>query len=93
VIRTTVSENPNNLPLKEWIAAQDWDINLTTEIPLGSIIGIRVRKDGLTAKTEEVTGYFQGPQGRFYGVFTSYPIDMRAEYQSIVNAVIYSFTF
>ena len=93
VIRTDVFENPTRLPLKEWIASQGWDIELTTEIPLGSITGIRVRKDGVTTKTEELTGYFQGPLGRIYAIYTSYPLEKKWEYQPIANAVIYSFSF
>ena len=49
--------------LKEWLAAQDWEIDLTNDIPLNGLIGVRVLREGPSPEIQEMSGYFQGPLG------------------------------
>jgi hypothetical protein len=97
VVETWVYPNNRGLPLKEWLAAQldeeDGDTDLTNDIPLDGIIGVRVLSEGLTEGVEEMSGFFQGPLGKIYMVACYYPVDVKWSYRPIANAIIYSFTF
>jgi hypothetical protein len=96
VVETWVYANESGLPLKEWVAAQlddAGDTDLTNDIPLDGIIGVRVLSEGLTEGTEEMAGFFQGPLGKIYMVACYYPTDQRWVYRPVANAIIYSFTF
>lgn len=91
--QTTVLENRDGVPLKEWLAARDWQSDLTNDIPLDGIVGVRVLREGPAAGIEEVSGYFQGPVSKIYVVTCLYPVDQQKEFRPIANAVTYSFEF
>ncbi len=91
LVETTVLDNPDGLPLKEWLAAQDWQLGLTSDIPLDGIMGVRVLKEGPSPEIEELSAYYQGPLGKIYVVTCLYPVDRREEFQPIANAIIHSF--
>ena len=93
VVTINVHENSERWSLKEWVAAQEWDVDLMTEVPLDATIGIRVQGKGTTDGTQETNAYFQGPLGRIYEVICSYPIDRQWEFRPIINALIFSFSF
>jgi len=93
LVETDVFDNPNNLPLKEWLAAQDWKIDLTNDIPLDGLIGVRVLREALSPEIQEMSGYFQGPLGKIYKVTCLYPADQQWEFRPIANAILYSFSF
>lgn len=93
LVETTVLDNPGNLSLKKWLAAQDWQVDLTNDIPLSGIVGVRIIKDGPAPGIQEMSGYFQGPLGDIYAVTCLYPAERQDEFQPIANAVIYSFEF
>ena len=96
LVETWVYPNDAGLPLKEWLVAQIPDesgLDLTNDIPLDGMIGVRVLSSGLTDGIEEMSGFFQGPLGRIYMVACNYPVGRKWEYRPIANAIIYSFTF
>jgi hypothetical protein len=93
LVETDVFDNPDHLPLKEWLAAQDWEIDLTNDIPLDGLVGVRVLQEGPTLEIQEMSGYFQGPLGGIYEVTCRYPADREWEFRPIANAIIYSFSF
>ena len=93
LVETDVLENPGNLPLKEWLMALDQQIDLTNDIPLDGLIGVRVFREGLSPEIQEMNGYFQGPLGRIYLVTCVYATDRQWEFRPIANAIIYSFSF
>ena len=93
VVETDVLENLEGLLLKEWLAAQEWEIDLTTDIPLDGVIGVRVLREGPSPEVQEMAGYFLGPQGRIYEVACRFPYDRRWEFRPIGNAILYSFVF
>jgi hypothetical protein len=93
VVETTVYDNAEGLTLKQWLAAQEWQPDLTNDIPLDGIVGVRVRREDPASGTEWMSGYFQGPLGKIYAVNSQYPVDRRREFRPIANAIIYSFEF
>jgi hypothetical protein len=93
LIQTDVYDNPEMLPLKEWLAAQDWQVDLTNDIPNEGLIGVRVLREGPVPEIQEMSGYFQGPLGKIYEVVCLYPADGQWEFRPIANAVLYSFSF
>jgi hypothetical protein len=93
LVETTVLDNPEGLPLKEWLAAQEWQVNLTNDIALDWIIGIRVLREGPSPETQEMSGYFQGPLGKIYVVTCFYPAARQKEFRPVANAIVYSFEF
>jgi hypothetical protein len=93
LVETDVFDNPDHLPLKEWLAAQDWEVDLTNDIPLDGLIGVRVLREGPSPEIQEMSGYFQGPLGGIYEVTCRYPADRQWEFRPIANAIIYSFSF
>jgi hypothetical protein len=93
LVQTGVIENGEGLPLQEWLAAQDWDIDLADDIPLDDVLGVRVFRQGPSPQIREVSGYFQGPLGNIYVVTCLYRADQADEFQSIANAIIYSLEF
>jgi hypothetical protein len=93
LIQTDVYDNPEMLPLKEWLAAQDWQVDLTNDIPNEGLIGVRVLREGPVPEIQEMSGYFQGPLGKIYEVICLYPVDGQWEFRPIANAVLYSFSF
>jgi hypothetical protein len=93
LVETDVFENSDDLPLKEWLAEQDWEVDLTNDIPLNGLIGVRVLREGPSAEIQEMSGYFQGPLGKIYGVTCRYPADRQWEFRPLANAIIYSFSF
>ena len=94
VVETTVLDNPDDVPLKEWLAAQEWQPDLTNDIPLDGIVGVRVLREGPDPRVQEMSGYFQGPFGKICcGGTCRYPVDRQQEFRPIANAIIYSFEF
>lgn len=93
VVETCVFENQDRLPLKEWVAAQEWSVDMMNDIPLNGLVGVRVIRKGPRAGIQEMSGYFQGPLGRIYEVTCLYPLDREWEFRPVANAVIYSFSF
>ena len=93
LIQTDVFDNPEMLPLKEWLAAQDWPVDLTNDIPIQGLIGVRVLREGPTPEIQEMSGYFQGPLGKVYEVICLYPAGRQWEFRPIANAILYSFSF
>ena len=93
VVETTVLDNPDGMPLKTWLAAQEWQVDLTNDIPLEGIVGVRVLRHEPVPGIEEMSGYFQGPLGKIYAVTCLYPVEQQKEYRPIANAIIYSFEF
>ena len=93
VVVTDVLDNPETLPLKEWLAARDWQIQLTNDIPVEGLIGVRLLREGPRPEIQEMSGYFQGPLGKIYEVTCLYPADRQWEFRPIANAIIYSFSF
>jgi hypothetical protein len=93
LVETTVLDNPDKLSLKEWLAAQGWQFDLTNDIPLDGIVGVRVVREGPFPGIQEMSGYFQGPLGRIYVVNCLYPVDRQKEFRPIANAIIYSLEF
>ena len=79
--------------MKQWVAAQEWNLDLTNDIPLDGIVGVRVLREGPNPAIEEMSGYFQGPLGKIYVVTCLYPVDQQKEFRPIANAIIYSFEF
>ena len=93
LVETTVLDNLGGVPLKEWLAAQEWQFDLTNDIPFDGIVGVRVLREGPVPGIQEMSGYFQGPLGRIFVVTCLYPVDRQNEFRSIANAIIYSFEF
>ncbi len=93
LVQTDVVLNAGGQPLKEWVAAQEGGVDLASDIPLNEVLGVRVLKEGPTPEIQEMSGYFQGPQGDIYVISCSYPADREWEFRPVANAVIYSFTF
>jgi hypothetical protein len=93
LIQTDVIENVKNLPLEEWLAAQNWDIDLADDIPLDEVRGVRIFREGPSPQIREVSGYFQGPLGDIYLVTCLYQAEQEDEFQPIANAIIYSLEF
>jgi hypothetical protein len=93
LVETTVLDNADGAPLKNWLAAQEWQVDLTNDIPLDGIVGVRVLREGPNPGIQEMSGYFQGPLGKIYVVTCLYPVDRRKEFRPIANAIIYSFEF
>jgi hypothetical protein len=93
LVETSVLDNPEGMPLKTWLAAQEWQVDLTNDIPLDGIVGVRVVKEGPVPGAQEMSGYFQGPLGKIYVVTCLYPADRQMEFRPIANAIIYSFEF
>jgi hypothetical protein len=93
LIETTVLDNPEGLPLKQWLTAQEWQPDLTSDIPLDGIVGVRVLREGPSPKVQEMSGYYQGPLGKIYAVTCRYPVDRQKEFRPIANAILYSFEF
>ena len=93
LVETTVLDNPGRLPLKKWLAAQDWQFDMANDIPLSGIVGVRIIKDGPAPGIQQMSGYFRGPLGKIYAVTCLYPADRQEQYQPIANAIIYSFEF
>jgi len=93
LVQTDVAANPGALPLKEWVAAQGERVEITSDIPLNEILGVRVLKEGPTSEIQEMSGYFLGPLGDIYVVTCSYPADREWQFRPVANAIIYSFTF
>jgi hypothetical protein len=93
LVETTVLDNVDGVPLKEWLAAQEWQFDLANDIPLDGIVGVRVLREGPVPGTQGMSGYFQGPLGKIYVVTCLYPADRQVEFRPIANAIIYSFEF
>jgi hypothetical protein len=93
LVTTNVFDNPEGLPLKEWLVEQYLQFDLTNDIPLDGIIGVRVLREGPTPDIREMSGYYQGPQGRIYVVTCLYPAEKRLIFRSIANAILFSFSF
>lgn len=93
LVRTSVFENAEHLTIKGWLSAQDWDVSLAGEIPANGLLGVRMLREGPAAGIQEVTGYFQGPLGRFYAVSCLYHEDRAEEFETIADAIIFSFSF
>ena len=93
LVETTVYDNAEGLSLKQWLAAQEWESDLTNDIPLDGIVGVRVLREGPIPGIQEMSGYFQGPLGKIYAVNCLYPADRQKEFRPIANAIIYSFEF
>jgi hypothetical protein len=93
LVETTVLDNSEGVPLKEWLAAQEWQLDLTNDIPLDGIVGVRVLRAGPSPGIQEMSGYFQGPLGKIYVVTCLYPEERQQEFRPIANAIIYSFEF
>jgi hypothetical protein len=79
--------------LKAWLTSQEWQPDLTNDIPLDGIVGVRVLREGPSPGIQEMSGYFQGPLGKIYVVTCLYPVDGQGEFRPIANAIIYSFEF
>jgi hypothetical protein len=93
VVQTNVFDNPEGLHLKEWVAAQDWTVYLTNDIPLEGLVGVRVLRPGPFPGIEGMAGYFEGATGQIHAVICNYPTDEEWEFRPIANAIIYSFAF
>lgn len=93
LVMTNVLENPQGLDLREWVAAKDWDVRLANDIPLDTLLGLRVIRRAPVEGVERMSGYFQGPLGRMYEVSCFYPEARRWEFRPMANAIIYSFSF
>nr|NIV31997.1 hypothetical protein [Anaerolineae bacterium] len=93
LVETTVHDNPDGMPLKKWLAAQEWEFDLTNDIPLDGIVGVRVLRHEPLPGIQEIGGYFQGPLGKIYAVTCLYPVERQTEYRPVANAIIYSFEF
>jgi hypothetical protein len=93
LIQTDVIENSKYLPLEEWLAAQNWDLDLTDDIPLDDVLGVRIVRQGPDPLIREASGYFQGPLGDIYVVTCLYPADQEDVFRPIANAAIYSLEF
>jgi len=94
LVETNVFENPDQVPLKEWLAAQEFDIDLTNDIPLyDGLLGVRVLREGPTPDIQEMSGYFQGTLGDIHVVTCLYPANLQWRFRPIANAIIYSFSF
>jgi hypothetical protein len=93
LVETKVLENPSNLTLKEWVAAQDWRLDLTNDISIDGLVGVRIQTQGPSPDVQQMSGIYQGPLGKIYLVTCLYPADRAAEYRPVANAIIYSFEF
>jgi hypothetical protein len=93
LVITNVLDNPERLSLKDWLADQHWEIELMNDIPIDGIVGVRILREGPTPEVREMSGYFQGPQGRIYVVTCLYPAEKRLIFRSIANAILFSFSF
>ncbi len=93
LVQTDVIENAQNLSLEEWLAVQDWDIDLADDLPMDDVRGVRIFREGPSPEIREVSGYFQGPLGSIYVVTCLYRADQKDKFQPVANAIIYSFEF
>jgi hypothetical protein len=94
LVKTDLFDNPDSLALKAWVAAQDWKVDLSDDIPTDAgLIGLRVVREGPAPEIQEMSGYFQGPLGKIYEVTCLYPTDRGWEFRPIANAILYSFSF
>jgi hypothetical protein len=93
LIQTDVVENSASLPLEEWLAAQDWEVDLADDVSLEDVRGVRIIREGPSPQIRETSAYFQGPLGKVYVVSCLYRADQIDRFQPIANAIIYSFEF
>jgi len=93
LVQTDVYDNLEGLPLKEWLADQYLQVELTDDIPLDGFIGVRALRAGPSPEVRVMSGYFQGPEGRIYAVTCLYPAERRLVFRSIANAILFSFSF
>jgi hypothetical protein len=93
LVQTNVIDNVKNLPLEEWLTAQNWDIDLADNIPLDDVFGVRIFREGPSPQIREASGHYQGPLGDIYVVTCLYRADQEDEFQPIANAIIYSLEF
>jgi len=93
ILDTDVFENSEGIPLKDWLASQDWKVHLSNDIPLDGLVGVRVLREGPSPEIQEMGGYFQGPLGKIYALTCLYPTDRQWEFRPIANAIIYSLSF
>ncbi|MFC2037296.1 hypothetical protein ACFLYD_04905 [Chloroflexota bacterium] len=66
MVETTVLDNVDGVPLKKWLAAQEWQLDLTNDIPLDGIVGVRVLREEPAPGIQEMSGYYQEPLGKIY---------------------------
>ena len=93
LVQADIYENPDNLPLKDWLATQDLPLELTNDVSIDGLMGVRTLKATASSDVKEMSGYFQGPLGKIYEVTCRYPADREWEFRPIANAIIYSFSF
>ena len=93
VVEISMFDNDGKLPLKEWLTHHSLDVQLSNDMLLGEIVGVRVIADGPDQGIELMNGYYQGPLGRIYEISCTYPVDSKWAYRPIANAILYSFTF
>ena len=92
LVVTNVYENEDLLPLREWVAAQDWAVDWTETIPLEEQMGVRVIGPGPIDGVQRMAGYFIGRLGRIYEVMCLYPESRQWVFRPIANAILYSFS-
>jgi hypothetical protein len=93
IVHTTVLENPDNLPLKQWVVDYEGAIYQANDIPLGDILGVRIIRNETGGQLQEMSAYFQGPLGKIYIINAVYPISQQWDFRPVANAIIYSFSF
>jgi hypothetical protein len=93
VVSTRFFANEENLPLKEWLAANTDGIGRSNDVPLNTLIGVRTLRTGELVGTQEMIGTFQGPEGNIIVITCAYPSDRQWEFRPIANAVLYSFNY
>jgi len=90
---TNVHENPQDASLTEWLTDQNWDVDLTHEVPLDGLVGVRILRDGPSADVQQMSGYYFGPLGRIYEVTCLYPKASQEAFEPIASAILYGFSF
>ena len=93
VVRTSLEDNPDMLPLKQWLAANESQLGLTNDIELDTLRGVRSIRTIADDGVEQMRGYFQGPLGRIYVIEATYPSERTSEFRPFANAIMYSFSF
>ena len=93
LVVTDVLDNDEGLTIKEHLQNVEEPTLLSNDIVLGNLVGVRVLRKGPELGIAEVSGYFEGPLGTIYEVSCYYPEDRQEEFESVANAILYSFSF
>ena len=91
--RSLVHENPDGLPLREWLESQNLHIHQTDPLELDGVEAVRVIGESNVPGVEFMSGYYLASLGKVVEVVCLYPADQNWRFTPVANAILYSFSF